>query len=87
VYRVHEAILRRHLPQMHWMDADDKAYAYLRLALKARNVGDIGTSLRYLRTALRYSPSFFWRKSWEKLQSIRSNNYQLKKQTPDGLYR
>jgi glycosyltransferase involved in cell wall biosynthesis len=87
VYRVHEQILKRHLPDMHWMDADRKAYAYLRLALKARNIGDTGSSLRFLATAFRYSPSFFGRKFVEKLQSLRANNYRLEKQTPDGLYR
>jgi glycosyltransferase involved in cell wall biosynthesis len=87
VYRVHETILRRHLPQMHWMDAGDTAYAYLRLALKAWNVGDYANSIRYLGTAFRYSPSFFGRKLWEKVQAVRANDYRLKKQTPDGLYR
>jgi glycosyltransferase involved in cell wall biosynthesis len=66
VYPLHEEVLRRHLPTMHWMNNEMSAYAYLRLAKKAVLGRDVARAAKYTVKAARFSPSYVIKKSFGK---------------------
>jgi glycosyltransferase involved in cell wall biosynthesis len=78
VYPLHERVLKRHLPSMHWMTKDMRAYAYLRLAKKALLGKDLVRAGQYTLKAVGFSPRYVVGKSVSKFITRKS-------QQPDGL--
>jgi glycosyltransferase involved in cell wall biosynthesis len=66
IYKVHDQILDRYLPQMHWLTSDDKSHVYFRQASRALHASDMVSALGYMVKALQQSPRFFVRHSLNK---------------------
>lgn len=67
VYLVHEQVLDRHVDRMDWLDADGRAWAYIRLARSALQRRDVAAFARLSGKSLRYSPTFIPRKTVARL--------------------
>ncbi|MGB1285917.1 MAG: glycosyltransferase family 2 protein [Aggregatilineales bacterium] len=66
VYPVHGEILDRHIDNMHWLDADQRAWAYFRLAKRAMEYKDWQHVKEYTQKALAQSPTFIVKKAIQK---------------------
>lgn len=66
IYKIHEKAVRKHLPEMRWVDKNMHSAIYARLAMKALAHRDLKEFIDYIFIAITASPGFVVKKSISK---------------------